>query len=535
MPEANSIFVSYRRSDSNDLTGRIYDRLAAHFGPEVVFRDVQSIPFGVDFRTHLQQQIGRCQVVVAVIGTTWLTVEDAEGNRRLNNPNDWVRAELETALNRDIPLIPVLMEGVRLPSAEDLPGDLKGLAYRNKAHARTDPDFHPDMDRLIRRLEEIVGAPASPQPLVAPSTPARPGPAQRSASPISRRRAIQILGFSGGGIGAVLLGRAILQSSPDALDPAPPEENPPTPSPPRTTPPDPNPPETPATPALTAADFTPFDFEVVKVNNTGEVVSREPKQAQAFREAIGATFLDLVAVPGGTFTMGSPDSELERTSAEGPQRDVNVPAFLMGKYPVTQAQWKAVAALPKIGRDLNADLAYFKGDNLPVEQVSWDAAVEFCQRLSKQTGRAYRLPSEAEWEYACRAGTTTPFHFGETITTDLANYNGSSTYGSGPKGEFRQKTTEVGSFKIANAFGLYDMHGNVWDWCADHWHESYEGAPTDGSAWTTGGDDSLRVLRGGSWGSNPWLCRSARRNRNARDIQYNLIGFRLVCASSWAL
>ena len=378
-------------------------------------------------------------------------------------------------------------------------------------------------------------APASPQPLVAPSTPARPGPAQRSASPISRRRAIQILGFTGGGIGAVLVGRAILQSSPDALNPAPPQENPPTPSPPPTTPSDPNPPETPATLALTAADFTPFDFEVVTVNETGEVVSRDPSQAQAFRQTIGDTFLDLVAVPGGTFTMGSPDSELERSDDEGPQREVNVPAVLMGKYPVTQAQWKAVAALPKVERDLNADPANFKGDNLPVETVDWDDAVEFCQRLSKQTGREYRLPSEAEWEYACRAGMTTPFHFGETITTDLANYDGSSAYGSGPKGQFRGKTTEVGSFKIANAFGLYDIHGNVWEWCLDYWHDNYQGAPTDGSAWTTSGDDTRRRLRGGSWHILPRYCRSASRRWFVRGYTGSSLGFRIVCASSWAL
>jgi formylglycine-generating enzyme required for sulfatase activity len=211
----------------------------------------------------------------------------------------------------------------------------------------------------------------------------------------------------------------------------------------------------------------------------------------------------------------------------------------MGKYPVTQAQWKAVAALPKVALDLNADPANFKGDNLPVEQVSWDDAVEFCQRLSKQTGRKYRLPSEAEWEYACRAGTTTPFHFGETITTDLANYNGSSTYGSGPKGQSRGKTTEVGSFKTANAFGFYDMHGNVWEWCLDYWHDGYGGwfrnAPTDGSAWTTGGDGTKRLLRGGSWYDLPRYCRSAGRHWLARDLRDDGLGFRLVCASSWAL
>ena len=189
-----------------------------------------------------------------------------------------------------------------------------------------------------------------------------------------------------------------------------------------------------------------------------------------------------------------------------------------------------------MGLDLDANPAFFREDNLSVEQVSWDAAVEFCKRLSKQTGREYRLPSEAEWEYACRAGTTTPFHFGETITTDLVNYDGNSTYGYGPKGQSRGKTIEVGSFKIANAFGLYDMHGNVWELCADHWHDSYEGAPTDGSAWTMVDDKtSARSLRGGSWLDAPGVCRSASRYNIWHDTASYNFGFRLVCASSWAL
>jgi formylglycine-generating enzyme required for sulfatase activity/uncharacterized caspase-like protein len=277
-----------------------------------------------------------------------------------------------------------------------------------------------------------------------------------------------------------------------------------------------------------------YEFEVVTVNAQGQISQREQRSAEYRREDLGRGIsLDLVLIPGSAFMMGSPEGEGD--ADERPQHQVFVPPFLMGKYPVTQAQWKAVAALPKVALDLNADLANFEGDNLPVERVSWDEAVEFCQRLSKQTGRKYRLPSEAEWEYACRAGTTTPFHFGETITTDLANYDGSSAYGSGPKGQYRDKTTEVGSFKTANAFGLYDMHGNVWDWCLDYWHESYEGAPTDGSAWTTGGDDTTRLLRGDSWFYGPGNCRSAYRGRVARDDRNYDIGFRLVCASSWAL
>ena len=277
-----------------------------------------------------------------------------------------------------------------------------------------------------------------------------------------------------------------------------------------------------------------YQFKVITTNARGRITQREQKSAEYRREDLGQGLsLDLVLIPGGAFMMGLPENKEEPQAS--PQHQVTVSPFLMGKYSVTQAQWKAVTALPKRERYLNADSANFKGENLPVEQVSWDDAVEFCQRLSKHTGREYRLPSEAEWEYACRALTTTPFYVGPKITTDLANYNGSSTCGYGSKGQSRGQTTEVGSFEIANAFGLYDMHGNVWEWCADYWHKSYEGAPTDGSAWTMGGDDSWRVLRGGSWHSSPRYCRSTYRHGNARDNKNYSFGFRVVCASSWAL
>jgi len=156
---SNSIFISYRRSDSNDVTGRIYDRLSQHFGRDVVFKDVDSIPFGVDFRTHLNQGVGNCLVLVAVIGSTWLNVAGTDGKRRLDNPDDWVRAEIETALGREIPVIPLLVAGASLPREAELPEPLKPLAYRNAAQARPDPDFDHDLKRLIRRLEEVVGSP----------------------------------------------------------------------------------------------------------------------------------------------------------------------------------------------------------------------------------------------------------------------------------------------------------------------------------------------------------------------------------------
>ena len=192
-----------------------------------------------------------------------------------------------------------------------------------------------------------------------------------------------------------------------------------------------------------------------------------------------------------------------------------------------------VAGFPKVKIDLEPEPSYFKGANRPVEQVSWHDAVEFCARLSKQTGREYRLPSEAEWEYACRAGTTTPFHFGEMISTDLANYDGNDTYGSGSKGQYREQTTDVGSFP-ANAFGLYDMHGNVWEWCEDTWHKNYNGAPIDGSAWVSNNENYSRLLRGGSWFFFPEFCRSAfRSNNDPGGWQLINIGFRVVCADAW--
>ncbi|MBO9998014.1 MAG: formylglycine-generating enzyme family protein [Cyanobacteria bacterium SID2] len=262
-------------------------------------------------------------------------------------------------------------------------------------------------------------------------------------------------------------------------------------------------------------------------------INRRRKRAWSFTEDLGDSVeLEMVYIPKGTFKMGSPEDEEESFDWERPQRDVSVPEFFMGKYPVTQAQWKAVAKLPRIDRNLNSDPANFKGDKRPVEQVSWLDAVEFCQRLSKHTGRDYRLPSEAEWEYACRAGTKTPFHFGKTITTKLVNYNGNYTYGHGVKGEYREETTPVGNFP-ANAFGLYDMHGNVWEWCEDDWHENYqdENAPTDGSAWIENNNriKTRKVRRGGSWYLEPRLCQSAYRLRDVPGFTDNDIGFRVAC------
>jgi formylglycine-generating enzyme required for sulfatase activity len=209
----------------------------------------------------------------------------------------------------------------------------------------------------------------------------------------------------------------------------------------------------------------PFTVDTVTVDRQGKVVQRSEQQAFYFVEPLGekAPALEMVAIPGGEFQMGSPQDESERYDREGPQHLVTIPPFFISKYPVTQAQWRFVAALPKMERTLKAKPSGFKGDRRPVERVSWWEAIEFCARLSEYTGREYRLPSEAEWEYACRAGTTTPFHFGETITGELANYESTVVYGRGVESPSRGQTTPVDQFGVANAFGLADMHGNVWE------------------------------------------------------------------------
>ncbi len=287
----------------------------------------------------------------------------------------------------------------------------------------------------------------------------------------------------------------------------------------------------PATPMEKAWSRTIFEFETVTLSSTGQITKRHQNQTLLFTETIakGIT-LEMIAIPGGSFVMGSPDTESEREKNEGPQHRVNVAPFFMGKYEVTLAQWRAVAGLPKVKIDLKPNPSFFKGDNLPVEQVSWNHAMEFCARLSQLTGRNYRLPSEAQWEYACRARTTTPFYFGDTITSDFVNYDGNNPYGSASQGIYREKTTAVGNFP-PNSFGLYDMHGNVCEWCQDVYHGNYHGAPTDGSAWETGGDSTSRMVRGGSWLLHPHFCRSALRASNASDSSYTFdIGFRVARA-----
>ena len=260
-----------------------------------------------------------------------------------------------------------------------------------------------------------------------------------------------------------------------------------------------------------------IEFETPTLDKKGQVISRTQHTAVQFSEDLGhGVSLELILIPSGIFKMGSLPHQ--GSADELPQHLVTIKSFMMGKVLITQGQWKAVLGkLPP---------CRFKGDNLPVERVSWNDAQKFCQRLSKLTGRSHQLPSETQWEYACRAGTMTPFSFGETLTVKVANFNGEHSFGDEPHGFYFHSTNEGGKFP-PNALGLYDMHGNLWEWCADTWLDDYSSSPRDGSSYQNK-DSNYRVARGGSWHEPPALCRSATRLRVLETDADEVMGFRVV-------
>jgi formylglycine-generating enzyme required for sulfatase activity/actin-like ATPase involved in cell morphogenesis len=252
-------------------------------------------------------------------------------------------------------------------------------------------------------------------------------------------------------------------------------------------------------------------------------IFKSPRTIESFAKELkidlgGGVFLEMVYIKGGQFMMGAAPGKAEASADELPQHLVTVKNFYMAKYPTTQEQYEKIT---------QENPSHFKGAKRPVESVFWYDAKEFCTEAAKTTGQKFQLPSEAQWEYACRAGTSSPFSFGETITPDWVNYDGNHPYGNAAKGQYRQETTNVGSFK-PNAFGLYDMHGNVLEWCLDTWHGNYEGAPSTCAPWTSGNDKDSHLLRGGSWSSNARYCRSSYRDHGHVDLRSNHIGFRVV-------
>lgn len=408
------IFISYRRRSDAHPAARLRSELERLLSRDRIFMDVRNIPPGAVFDEKLREELSKCSALLAVIGPGWL---DAAARRRLDDPDDWVRVEIATALKRNIQVVPVLLDDVSMPQPEILPDDLRPLARRNAFSVRHE-SFESDVESLLRKLADLLGGSSS-------------------------------------------------------RDPA---------------------------------------------------AGVHPGSGKSFRDIDAGP--EMVVVPAGEFWMGSLPDEPERWGDdEGPRHKVILPRpFAIGKYAVTFEEWDAAVA---DGLNMDrpaADRGWGRGRR-PVINVSWIDAQAYAQWLSRKTGRTYRLPSEAEWEYAARAGTTTPFWWGKTITPRQANYKGEDIYaGGGEKGEFRRKTVPVDCFE-PNPWGLHQVHGNVWEWTEDCWNGSYARAPTDGSAWMAG-DCALRVLRGGSWSAGPRWLRSAVRSKGY--LRFDIAGFRLA-------
>ncbi len=299
--------------------------------------------------------------------------------------------------------------------------------------------------------------------------------------------------------------------------------------------------------AVNISDLQEFEFETVKVNYQGEITHKHRKHAKYFTQDLGNNVnLDLIYIPNGTFSIGTENEEIEKLCRqfnseefrrESPCHEVKISSFFMSKYPITQLQWKTIALKDdlKVKIDLNSTPSHFKNnDNLPVENIKWYEAQEFCDRLSKLNSHKYRLPYEAEWEYVCRGSdnqqlnnnerSKPPFSFGETISTDLVNYQGITVYKDEKQGHFRNKTIPVNTFK-PNDFGLYDLHGNVWEWCQDNWQNDYASINDQNI-----GNANLSPLRGGSYSSEAIYCRCSFRDMLKKDSRKKNVGFRVVLA-----
>jgi formylglycine-generating enzyme required for sulfatase activity len=514
------VFISYRRDDSAGQAGRVHDRLAQEFGRDLLFMDVDTIPLGADFIKVLREEVARCDVLLAIIGQNWLNVRDEEGNRRLDNENDFVRNEIATALQRDIPVIPILLDGAKIPKLEQLPKDLEALTARNGLDVRH-ASFHIDMDRLVGSLR---GQSGQVDGLTLPRSTLEGR--QKKKEPTLRSAANVVWGkrtlVIGGLVAAVLAGAAVVwvEKTPQSMVPPPstasilPSKTPIQP--------------TPVPIQQTTAPIQPLPAPSIPSPNV-ELLSpareRTFQPKESFKECANCPVM--VVMPAGSFTMGSPETELGRKDNESPQHKITfVQKFAVGRFSVTFDEWDACVADGGCNGYTPPDQGWGRGRR-PVINVSWNEAQAYLSWLSRKTGKTYRLLSEAEREYVTRAGTTTPFWWGSSISTSQANYNGNYTYGDdGTRGEFRNETVPVDTF-APNPWGLYQLHGNVSEWTEDCWHDNYRDAPTDGSAWTDT-DCRQRVRRGGSVGSPPQVLRSAFRLSNPAVNGQPFIGFRVA-------
>ena len=470
------IFISYRRDGGFETARIIYDRLRGE-GYSVFF-DVETLRSG-RFNTALYDKIEQCTDFIAVLSPGSLD--------RCQKEDDWLRFEIAHAIKNDKNVIPIMTRGFEMPPPNSLPPDIAELTIYSGLKAS--PEF---FDAFLARLLAFLksGLSCRPHSLL----PQRPEEAQWHYVEGDREE------------GPVTLAELAPRITPETEVWRSGMES-----------------------WVAAGQVPELKEKLRPPRQKPPIVVQPPKRTQEPAAGETRVFADIEMVwcPPGEFLMGSPRSEKQRERGEGPQHCVTfAQGFWLGKYAVTQAEWKAA---------MGNNPSHFTGDaRLPVESLLWIDCLEFIERLNLRSEGLFRLPSEAEWEYACRAGTITPFYYGDTLSPEQANYNGILGYGNGNIDIYREKTTPVGSFP-PNAWGLYDMHGNVWEWCQDWYHDSYEDAPTDGSAWdseqpSSFGDLRLlyRVLRGGSWDSSAGDCRSAYRHDDVPRLEFDIAGFRLA-------
>jgi formylglycine-generating enzyme required for sulfatase activity len=498
------IFINYRRGDDSAAAGRLYDRLEQQFGKACLFMDVDTIAAGADFVAILEQAVAECDVFLAVIGKSWLAARDTNGARRLDNANDFVRIEIASALRLGKYVIPVLVNEAQMPSADSLPEPLKPLVRRN-ALRLTHERFRADVQGLVNGIEAALTDEESERhPAIAP--------AERD--------------FERFEIGTTE-DAAIIESYIKQFE---------------------------ATSPLWAAKARQrlsvvnalFEYQQLRRQKIGrERQSEDETKHNALARQISQTNTakeifapEMVPIPFGTFRMGS-DVWLSSLrdywlntgyEFQRPCHRVTIPnKLLIGKYPVTFAEWdfsqtdsdwQKITGIP---HRKPSDFGWGR-ERRPVIDVSWNDAKAYTKWLSAKTGQAYRLLSEAEWEYACRAGSDGHYCFGngEKTLGDYAWYFENSGGKTHPVGE-----------KKPNKFGLHDIHGNVWEWCEDSWHPTYDGKPEElkanGGAWvTTEYGVSIRVLRGGAWCNPPRMLRAANRVMTLTEGGADRAGFRLA-------
>lgn len=455
------IFINYRRDDSAANAGRLYDRLASHFGTDHLFMDIDQIAPGDDFIEVIHEKLRSVQVAVVLIGKHWLDMTDASGRRRLDNPDDFVRLEIVTLLERKIRVIPVLVGGTDMPESSQLPECLAPLTRRH-AYEISNNRFHTDVDKLIQVLEKAMGMQMPSPP------PARPDPPKPFTAIL--------------GVLAILL--------------------------------------------MASGLFQYFPWTAQETGTQlSQSVAFEPKQIVAKQSTVeppSETRLsfepEMVGIPPGKFLMGSAGYDHEK-----PQHEVNIAyAFEISKYEVTFDEYDAFANATN--RKLPDDRGWGRGKQ-PVINVSFNDTQAYVKWLSAQTGKKYRLPTEAEWEYTARAGAQTVYWWGNDI-----GKNNAVCWDCGSQWD-RKQTAPVGSFK-PNAFGLYDTAGNVWEWIQDCWHDNYQNVPVDGSARkeANSGDCGRRVVRGGSFGGSPRNLQSAYRSSFHNVVASEHLGFRIARA-----